>query len=49
MWSDGYFNPHAWDKYGFDEYQLKHCCFGSDGDGQGEATGGDPGDADDYY
>ena len=49
MWSDGYFNPHAWDKYGFDEYQLKHCCFGGDGDEQGEATGGDPGDADDYY
>ena len=49
MWSDGYFNPHAWDKYGFDEYQLKHCCFGGDGDEQGEATGGDPGDADDFY
>ena len=49
MWSDGYFNPHAWDKYGFDEYQLKHCCFGSDGDEQGEATGGDLGGADDFY
>jgi len=38
MWSDGHFSPHAWDKYGFNEYQLKHCCFGSDGDEQGEAT-----------
>lgn len=47
MWSDGHFNPHRWDYSGFNEYELKHCCFGEDS--QEDATGGDIGDADDFY
>ena len=47
MWSDGHFNPHRWDYLGFNEYELKHCCFGEDS--QEDATGGDIGDADDFY
>ena len=44
MWSDGHFNPHRWDYLGFNEYELKHCCFGEDGD-QNDA-GADPGQGD---
>ena len=44
MWSDGHFNRHRWDYLGFNEYELKHCCFGEDGD-QNDA-GADPGQGD---
>ena len=44
MWSDGHFNPHRWDYLGFNEYELKHCCFGEDGDQN--AAGADPGQGD---
>jgi hypothetical protein len=44
MWCDGYFNPHRYDHLGFDEYTLRHACFGDDGD-QND-SGSDPGQGD---
>jgi len=47
MWSDGWFNPNPLEAYGFDQYQLKHYCFGGDGDdggGGGEYGQDDPQD-----
>ena len=44
MWCDGYFNPHRYDHLGFDEYTLRHACFGEDGD-QND-SGSDPGQGD---
>ena len=52
MWSDGLIGTDVWEQYGFNEYQLKTGCFGSDGDsneaggefsdpGQGDYTGKD--------
>lgn len=47
MWFDGLFHTNVWEQYGFNDYQLKHCCFGSDGDSN-EAGGefADPGQGD---
>ena len=45
MWSDGWVNPNPLEAYGFDQYQLKHYCFGGDGDdggGGGEYVQDDP-------
>ena len=45
MWSDGWVNPNPLEAYGFDQYQLKHYCFGGDGDdggGGGEYGQDDP-------
>ena len=44
MWSDGLFHTNVWEQYGFNDYELKHCCFGSDGDSND--SGSDPGQGD---
>ena len=44
MWSDGLIGTNIWEQYGFNDYQLKYCCFGSDGDSN--EAGSDPGQGD---
>ncbi len=38
MWSDGLAKSDIWEQYGFNEYELKNGCFGSDG-GEGSSAG----------